>query len=627
MRYTPWVISEHVPDLSTLDNLIKSPRFAGKRGQDLAIALFDYMVDRELGIFHYLPAMEPMWKRDTHDPLQVLNVYGFTICHVHANVLAMIYRAAGFPVRISNIKGHEGTEAWYDDAWHYYDCDIQMFYRLRPPRQNVVASLDDVCKDTTLITDQPNPSNPYHMPDRLPEKIVPLYEVEPTYSEVLDERMHSMNFHLRPGEEMTRYFHHRGRWVVFEHYPAGFRRFTGETGPEGPTERFWPRRQWGNGFYKYEPKLCAPYRDVELGADELNNVSTAADGLRCGAGRGHVTFAFESPYIFCGIPDPMGRVPGTDGAFVNAAFVLPAGGATRIEGALDRSDDWRELWSSKGQSGALKCEADFTTLAEANYRLRLRVVLEGAGARMESFSTRLWFMVSPHSLPALRNVGDNRMQLRCGDAFGLNTRTLQVQYRTDAPEASARAAKTVNLRHDPASAARLIPVDPAKPWEVVYELAAPQNGKMAWASVYTLIEGRKPGEPADPTPACIDIADSPDGPWRRIGEREIPLHPQGWHSPFFAEARFSGESAKGYVRFSARKGALGFRITGHYVPGGPAISAPLEIEHAWYEEDPRVGRRLRQHVEKTDGASHAYVVRCASTPHDERIVLRVPSVR
>src|SRR5689334_7635180 len=125
MRYTPWVVSEHVPDTSTLENLVRSPRFSGLKDEALAVALWQYMVDRELGIFHYCPPQEPFWKKDCHDPLLIFNVYGFTICHVHAHVLAMLARAAGLQARVANIQGHEGTEMFYNGGWHYFDADVQ----------------------------------------------------------------------------------------------------------------------------------------------------------------------------------------------------------------------------------------------------------------------------------------------------------------------------------------------------------------------------------------------------------------------------------------------------------------------------------------------------------------------
>ena len=480
-RYTPWVVSEHVPDFSTLANLVASPRFAGKTGEDLAVALWQVMVDDELGIFHYFPAQERLWGKDVYDPLKVLNVYGFTICHIHANVLAMLGRAAGFETRIANVTGHEGTEFFYDGSWHYFDADIQMFHRLRPPDDGVIASREQLHADPTLVSDQPNPSFPYHMPDRLPEVFCKAYESEPAYPDVLEERVHSMDFRLRPGESMTRWFHHRGRWVSFPTYPGAFARYPNETGPEGPTERFWPRRQWGNGVFRYAPRLSAAYGDVEAGAEEVSGLSLTDAGLVCDGDAGAAVFAFESPYIYCGVPDPMRRLPAVDGAVVVATFDLPAGSAAKIEVAPDGADDWREVWSARGAGGEVGCEADFTELAEARYRLRLRLSLTGAGAALRSFETRLWFMVSPHSLPALKVAGGNRMRVHFGDRFGLCTRPVMVEALTSADDWAGGVFATENLRHDPSTYARLLPVDAGAPWRAVYELTAPAGGTRSWS--------------------------------------------------------------------------------------------------------------------------------------------------
>ena len=106
-------------------------------------------------------------------------------------------------------------------------------------------------------------------------------------------------------------------------------------------------------------------------------------------------------------------------------------------------------------------------------------------------------------------------------------------------------------------------------------------------------------------------------------------HPKGWHFGVHGEGRFSGECESGYVRFSAKKGAKGFRMAGHYSEaarkGGGATAAPLEIEHFWYEEDPCFGRRLRRHLECTEAAEHDYTVACTAEPHDDRVEMRVPS--
>ncbi|MHC4718302.1 MAG: hypothetical protein ACYS5V_15125, partial [Planctomycetota bacterium] len=345
----------------------------------------------------------------------------------------------------------------------------------------------------------------------------------------------------------------------------------------------------------------------------------------CAGDGGEAVFAFESPYIYCGIPDPLKRVPSADGATLEAKFRLPGGTWARVEAADGLSEDWQELWRSQG-TGEMDCKVDFTDLADASFRLRLRFALEGKGATLASFETRMWFMVSPHSLPAVTGAGDNRMRLHSGDRYGLHTRPMLIERRTDDPHFVESAYRTENLLHAPDSWERLTPMVAGKPWHLIYELKAPDGGTMAWMRAFAIVEGRKPDDPEEGVPFWIEVADSPDGPWRVVAEREIVEHPEGWHFGVFGEGRFAGDAQAGYVRFSATRGANGFRIAGHYVPANdPAGPFPLEVEHTWYEVHEDVGRRLHTHTETVAGEAHEYVVHCQRQPHSESITLRVPS--
>jgi len=628
MRYSPWVVSEHVPDTSTLENLVSSPRFASLKDEALAVALWRYMVDRELGIFHYCPPQEPFWKKDCHDPLLIFNVYGFTICHVHAHVLAMLARAAGMKARVANIHGHEGTEIFYSGGWHYFDADVQYFHRKREPPY-AIASREELYRDPSLFDDQPRPSTPYGIPDRPPEKFRKLYESAPEYPELLEEKIHSMDFVLRPGEEMVRYFHHRGRWHVFENYPEMFKQYPSETGPEGPTERFWPRRQWGNGYLRYCPKLHPDYVDFEAGARLITNLKTTERGAECISGGGEVLFTLRSPYTFCGVPDPLRRVPAVDGATLNLSLDIASQGSCEVFFLSPRPFSRRvSLWGSAGRTGRVDEAIDMTTFADGESEVSIHIRVAGRGTAIRSIDAKLWFMVSPHSLPALKAVGDNALRMHSGDRHGLHSMPRCIEYRFDQVNKDEIAFEETNVRRDVNSFSLINSADEKTSWSMVYELHAPHSDAIAWLTAYALFESRKPDDPEDQTPAKIEIADSPDGPWRTIAERPLAVHPQGWHFGCFGEGKFSGESETAFIRFSSKKGMKGFRIAAHYLPKEPPpADVPLEIEHAWYEDDTRVGRRLKTHVERTTKLAHEYVVRCGNTPYNESITMRVPSLK
>jgi hypothetical protein len=272
-------------------------------------------------------------------------------------------------------------------------------------------------------------------------------------------------------------------------------------------------------------------------------------------------------------------------------------------------------------------EIDWTPLADARYRAHLRLSLTGRGAALTRLRSRLWFMCSPHSLPALRKAGDNRMRLHAGDEYGLNTRAVRVEDHTDAPAFRDHVHATANLISDPAAYSRLLPRDPSRPWEVVYRIRGPQGERVAWISACTVIEGRKPGEADRGVPAAIEVSRSERGPWIEIASLPIQEHERGWHFYLAGKRAVEGAGPDVYVRFRALKGANYFRIVGHYEVGEVHAPGPLEIEHRWYETDPRVGRRLRKHMERTETTAHEYVVHCQQAPHNDSLVLRAPSAR
>jgi hypothetical protein len=288
-----------------------------------------------------------------------------------------------------------------------------------------------------------------------------------------------------------------------------------------------------------------------------------------------------------------------------------------------------EIWSASG-TGETEELIDYTPRVEKHYRFGMTVILEGKGARLSEIENKLWFMVSPHSLPVLRNKGANNMHVHHGDEYGLPTRPLLIEYKMEGEGDVPPGAYAVeNLLFRPDTYSRILPNDPAEPWELITEIKAPDSGKLMWAGVYAVIEGRKPDEEYDGTPVSIEASDAPEGPWETIAESEIYKDPNGWHFGLFGRNTFKGDSDTGYIRLKTKKGLLGFRIGAHYIPEGASLESdlPLEVEHFWYEVDPKVGRRLRSHTETVTKPTHTYTVTCAEEPHDERIIMRIPSTR
>ena len=181
MVISPRVTSPHATDFSSLKALFASPRLAGKTGQDLAIAIWELFVDKQEGLYHSCPPVERLTDHFVWDPLKIFNCFGWSICGLTADLMAVLYKAAGFAdARIANLKEHEAAEVFYDGGWHLLDGDLQAFHRRHPPHQAAIASHAECLADPTLVSRQQNPSTPYYLPDRPPDKMAELYKVPPT---------------------------------------------------------------------------------------------------------------------------------------------------------------------------------------------------------------------------------------------------------------------------------------------------------------------------------------------------------------------------------------------------------------------------------------------------------------
>ena len=172
---SPHVTSPGATDFRSVAAMLASPRLAGRTGQELAVAIWRLVVDRDEGLYHYCPATERLTGHFVYDPVKILNAFGWSICGITANTLAVLYEDAGFEAaRVADLDGHEATDVFYDGAWHLLDGDLQAYHRRHPPNEGEIAGYEQCLADPTLVSHQQNPSDPYYLPDRPPEGVARL---------------------------------------------------------------------------------------------------------------------------------------------------------------------------------------------------------------------------------------------------------------------------------------------------------------------------------------------------------------------------------------------------------------------------------------------------------------------
>lgn len=627
---SPHVTSPNATDLHSIASMLASPRLAGKTGQELAVALWRLILDKAEGLYHYCPATERLTGHYVYDPVKLLNVFGWSICGVTANTLAVLYADAGFQgARIASVQGHEATEVYYDGAWHLLDGDLQAYHRKHPPREAEIASYADCLADPTLISDQQNPSEPYYLPDRPPERMAELYRVEPHVEAPFVDHSHTMDFALRPGEVLERSALPDGRWIWFVGYGAFKERFPSEWSLVGPRERFEPHRQPGSGRWVYEPRLTDEYLDFEAGVLEAHQVGPTARGVEPSAlGEAHCDFELNSPWVFTGTPAAEDAPPPRDGCLLGVRLTLndPQCQA-RILLSVDPDLPWTEVWRGEG-AGPHEVKLDLTRHVVNAYRFVLRFELGSGGPGscvLESFRVVSAIGVAPASLGRLVE-GANEQTVRFGDDAGLPTRRMLVE--TDfGNEADVRrkAHRLVNLTFLPGTDDRVLPADASGEYEIVYRMDAPPRGRLVRLFVHSSVRGRGEGDP-DAGRAAAQWAAEESGPWHDVYDQPVAVVPHRWHFGIEGQAALDEPRRTVFVRLLGSAGMKSGRIRAHYLDDRSAAAAPpLTVTHEWRRAD---GTHAR-HAEEVPSPRrrHTYVISCGAAPKLERIVLSAASLR
>ncbi|MEI8243260.1 MAG: hypothetical protein WCI17_08345 [bacterium] len=607
--YSPRIVGERRADVSGLENLLASPPFAGRQGESLALALYDYLTSPVDGVWHGWPpnerAGEPVGWGDVSDPVKTLNVYGWAICGQSAELLHGLYRAAGLPARIRGLPGHNVCEVFYDGRWHLLDADMRSWFRA--PDGHIV-DVDELTQNArALIVENTNKSNPCNLPDRSLDDYAKMYEqarkegasIFPHWA----TRAHTMDFMLRPGETLIRSQVHEGRF----HLPKTWRELLrGSAGHEWqglPRERFAPFRTIGNGRWTYAPDLTDRSRDFELGVWHREGLAQDARGLR---GPGTAIFRIQSPYPFCGLPDATHPdVPPSNGVWLS----LSGKGAVSAE----VTDSEGRYVTVAATNGTFALKPDVTPLLDARYGALIRLTL-AAGSQLETFALDGFLMTAPLSLPRLAE-GRNRMELRSGDKFGKHTVpwTVPVDFRSEAAlrqtlvrlEAGAlQAWKRDRLRIAPAAAG---------PAQAIFRFDAPESGRFAWAyAIATVPEG-----PTNTPPRQAEMALSMDGvSWTNVARVAIPATPLQWDASLDGEIVPSAAAPALWLRVTSDTGIIALEFAGHLE--APPSTGDLRITHRWTEDG--VPREFT-----APPGQAGYEIMCGRNPQAHTIEMRAPA--
>ncbi len=607
--------SEHVADTTDLGRFRQFHRWKDKTGNALALAIWQYLSDTETGLYHFneiLEGPDPFDEFATvRDPLKILNTYNMAYCGIFGPVLDGIYQGVGFEKGRSfglQAWNHCATEVWYDEKWHYLDLDVRGALL---DGDGVVASLAQAQRHRGLWVDPPVEVQPFFPKDPDKAKLFEIYKNSPVdYYYRWFQRGHTMDFSLRQGESLTRFWRPQGgRWRHLRRY--GKVKWIAdliETEPRGakPNHREFTRWDHGNGRFDYRPRLTSDFTDFEDGYYAVDNLRPGAKGLEIVRdGAAEVTFEVFTPYVIVAKVNDLDEA-GDD----EEASVVTVGGPLLLEVWV--SLDHGLTWTTAGRIAAGGTTAtDLTAQVTGTYGYLVKFKTAGpAGATaLETLEIKTWVQVAPASLPALKR-GKTTFRYEIGDRYGRRTLPMLVTPNTADPNDLARYVVRMPRDYDPKRHTCRIRGD------VIVRLAAPPRTRISWFTVGGTFRTHQ-GKQAEQTDNRVAYAVSEPENFREIYRSDVPSWVNHWRYNWDGDVLLGAPADVVYVRYTAHTGLNTIRACLHLRPDR-AAEVDLNVRHEY-----RVDGRLRS-TEKWLAGPGSYAINCDGEPENVSIRLETP---
>jgi len=609
------VTSEHNADTTDLQRFRQFTRWKDKTGNELALAIWEYLSNYETGLYHFNEILEGADPFDEYatvrDPLKILNVYNMAYCGIFGPVLDGIYQGVGFEQgRAFGLQrwNHCATEVWYDAGWHYLDVDVR---GVLLGSDGTVASLRQVQQDRSLWVAPARHVEPFFPKDGDKARLFDIYhDSRVDYYYRWFQGSHTMDFYLRQGESFTRWWTPQGgRWHHLPRYSqTKWVRELIETPPVGmkPNHRDFTRWNHGNGLFHYAPRLSAGSTDFRDGACAVRNLAPGESGLHLiNARDAEVVFEVFTPYIIVAkINDLDDPNDDTEASVVTVDAALPLDLAL----SLDHGLTWQQ--AGKVQSG--RNVVDFTRLVRGTYGYLLRLSTAGSEgqAAITSLSIDTWVQVAPISLPRLKK-GENHLRCDMGDRYGLKTIPMLVSPDTSNPGDLEKRLVAMPNDYDPRRDTCRIR------GEAVVRLAAPAGLKIAWLSVGATFRTDQ-GAQAAKTNNRIAYALGEPRDFKEIYRSSVPTWVNHWRYNWDTDIKLDRPADVVFVRFHGDPGLNAMRACLHLLPK-ESPRTDLQVTHEYAID----GRTYRRTQDLTGPA--AYTINCDGDPENISVTITVPS--
>ncbi|MEW5978369.1 MAG: hypothetical protein AB1898_21440 [Acidobacteriota bacterium] len=594
------------------------------------------------------------------DPLRLLNSYGFGLCYHLAPLLEAIYEAAGFQdARVWFLTGHTVAEVYYDGAYHYFDSDMLGYNTVGQgdPRKLPVASVRQLEQNPNIVlqkllsptrVDSAQVDSPWYPADVREAAMNGLAELFTTTEDnwvfpfTRYPQGHSMEFVLRPGERLTRYFQpehpqlyylpYRFDGKVWQEFPQESAQYAirTEDGPKSQKDY----RHWGTGRQEYRPVLsreASYYPRWEHGFNE--NLRLPQPGSQNGAlTRRDVerpaTAVFEMPSLYVVI----------DATFGLQAHLASPQHRLKVETSTDQGLTWQPSghlagpfdgpWETEPQVLA-RSEHGRLTAVSGSYGYLLRVTLEGPGPaqalRLSGVDLQSRFQLNPRTLPHL-SPGRNSLIFSTGKP--MQRRPIPVPLEN----VDRLAARLSGITYKQEQGQGFLLADGSHEGEVVFELRTPDGalltGFHAGGRFLDIRDGLVPDKltaevrklqfklgagSERPGFGRLEWSSSLSGPFQSLwtyvpptGWKDQPLdRVLLWPEVDRSVETLPAECRRVFVRYRIQ-GSMGLdNVRLAVTSSWPAGPSQVKITHIW-----KTPSGLRSHSERVNGSvqAHAYTI-------------------
>ena len=330
------------------------------------------------------------------DPLKLLNSYGFGLCYHIAPLLEAVYEAAGFEdARCWFLTGHTVTEVFYEGRYHYFDSDM-MGYNVAGVgayKGKTVTSVRDLERHPEILLaklaapDQVRPGTvdePWYLADvrarAIPDLAWLFTSTQDNYLYPYNRyaRGHSMDFVLRPGESLTRFFKPEEPGLYYLPY-----QFDGKNWKEFPQEIEEYKIRTADGPRSQKDNRLWATGRIDYDAPRIMKAVTV--------------IRMPSPYVII------------DAKFVLKAVSSSQSGQLRVETSVDNGDTWipaGEVNPSNRDEQAIEpkviaqSEHGRLTAVSGTYGYEVRVT-KSEDVKIDKFHLTSRIQVNPRTLPNL----------------------------------------------------------------------------------------------------------------------------------------------------------------------------------------------------------------------------------